>query len=543
MADNNRIQISILGGLEKTETQAKIQKQLDVISDNLKLDVKIDTSKISKDFKGMDVNLKESNLQLKNMSQEYKVVKGKLDALIKQTETYNSGLADTVKITQKIDAETGEVLSTVKTITNEEQKLADAMGKGREQAEKRRKASDRTTELAQAKAINKAKDEEYTKNLKLNSIITKSKNNLELAKIEAQRLTDQMQHYGSAEQRGKVKALNKVIQDMAVKTNMTEKEVNELNHALNINQKNLKSAGAATKSMGQNTLKLGDMIKTAVPKFIAWMGITAIFFAVTRAIKAGVVAVTELDTALVELKKVSDLNNASQGQFIKQSQKVGETVARTTQEIVQATSEFARMGFTVQESLDLAKQAAMLVNIGDGIEDITEASSTLIAVLKGFNLEASFTSDILDKLNEISNKYAVNTSDLATGIKRVSASMAAAGNNLDETLALLTGVVEVTRDASRSAVGLRTLSMRLRGVSENNKAIDGLTASLQGMFDEYGTGVQLINESTGAFNSTYDILVQLSKTWADLTDKQRANLTEAIAGKLKVSCLNVQKCA
>lgn len=77
--------------------------------------------------------------------------------------------------------------------------------------------------------------------------------------------------------------------------------------------------------------------------------------------------------------------------------------------------------------------------------------------------------------------------------------------------------------------------MRLRGVSEEGENLTDLVPELKDQLAQ--ANVELL-DTNGNFRSTYDILVDLSKSWAGLTDLQRANLTELIAGKRQSDTLN-----
>lgn len=211
-------------------------------------------------------------------------------------------------------------------------------------------------------------------------------------------------------------------------------------------------AVSGMKEMNKQTRLLSQGLGEVLGKIAVWTVLTTILFGTVRAIKDGIASVTELNTALVELKKVTNLNNQELAQFISLASEAGTTVARTTSEIVKGASDFARAGYEVQTALDLSEWAAMFVNIGDGIENVTEATSAMIAVMKGFVLEASDMEHILDAINEVSNNYAVDSADLANGIKRVSATMKSANNTFEETIGLITGVTEVIRDKFVSLV-------------------------------------------------------------------------------------------
>ena len=61
------------------------------------------------------------------------------------------------------------------------------------------------------------------------------------------------------------------------------------------------------------------------------------------------------------------------------------------------------------------------------------------------------------------NSFALSNKDLADALQVSSASMSAANNSFEQTLALITAGTEITQDASRVGNGLRTISMRIRG--------------------------------------------------------------------------------
>lgn len=63
---------------------------------------------------------------------------------------------------------------------------------------------------------------------------------------------------------------------------------------------------------------------------------------------------------------------------------------------------------------------------------------------------------IVDKFNNVSNKYAVSAGDIGEMVMRSAASMAAAGNTLDQTIALGTAANEVQQDADTVGTALKT---------------------------------------------------------------------------------------
>ena len=86
---------------------------------------------------------------------------------------------------------------------------------------------------------------------------------------------------------------------------------------------------------------------------------------------------------------------------------------------------------------------------------------------------------------------------------------------------------------------LRTISLRLRGTStkeleeagEDTEGVVESKSKLRTKIQGY-TGIDILTDS-GAYKSTYEILLEISKVWDDLTDQDRAGLLELIAGKTR----------
>ena len=74
----------------------------------------------------------------------------------------------------------------------------------------------------------------------------------------------------------------------------------------------------------------------------------------------------------------------------------------------------------------------------------------------------------------------------------------------------------------------RTVSMRLRGLGEDGESISGLMPTLEQQFGRLGL---TLKKDENTFLSTYEIMEQLAKVWDDISDFDRANILESVAGK------------
>ena len=78
-------------------------------------------------------------------------------------------------------------------------------------------------------------------------------------------------------------------------------------------------------------------------------------------------AVIDIDTAMTELKKVTDETSTVYAKYLDdasvRAKKLGATIADT----VTASADFARLGYTLDEAAQLADAALVYKNVGDGI--------------------------------------------------------------------------------------------------------------------------------------------------------------------------------
>jgi TP901 family phage tail tape measure protein len=293
---------------------------------------------------------------------------------------------------------------------------------------------------------------------------------------------------------------------------------------------------------GKNMLSFGETVKSAISKFSAWLSVTTIVMQGVRAVQAMVENVKELDTAMVELRKVTDETDETYAKFLERSARAAKELGTTIVDLVKSTASFARLGFDMGEAEDLAKVASVYAAVGDGLSGIDDATAVVITAMKAFKIEAGEAISIVDKLNEVGNKYAISSGDIGTGLRNASSALAIAGNSIDQSIAMITAMNEITQDASESGNALKVLSMRLRGAAtdivEAGESTDGMAEStarlrevILALTNVTGKGGfdMMLDEDT--FKSTYEIMLGISKVWKDMSNIDQAALIELIAGK------------
>lgn len=282
-----------------------------------------------------------------------------------------------------------------------------------------------------------------------------------------------------------------------------------------------------------HTRTFGNSLKSAMSNILLYSGIGSVFFGITNAIRSGVQQIYELDTAMTNLKKVTDETSASYSRFLEYANQTANSIGGLTIDVVKASAEWARLGYSIQQAQSLAKETLVYQNVGD-LASAEEASKSLISTIKGFNLEVDTQgkniTHIVDVFNEVGNKYAISSSGIGEALRRSAASMYESGNTIEQAVALATAANSTIQDPARVGQALKTISMRLRGISEDGEDLSSLVPTLEKKFAALGL---TLKKDDNTFKSTYDIFSDLSGVWKDLNDFQKADILESVAGKLQ----------
>ena len=297
------------------------------------------------------------------------------------------------------------------------------------------------------------------------------------------------------------------------------------------------SASGAIKSAGEATQSWSDRISALSAKFGTWLSITQVIMAGVRTIKEMTNNVIELNSAMTELKKVTDESDATYDKFLDRATSRAKQLGATLSDTVRASADFARLGYKIEDAELLSDAAIIYKNVGD-IADINTASESIISTMQAFNIVPEEAMSIVDKFNEVGNRYAISSEGIGEALLRSAAAMKAAGNTIDETIALATAANTIVQDPQKVGTTLKTVSMFLRAAKteaeEAGESTDGMANSVSELRDEIlaltGNKVDIqIDENT--FKSTYQILQELSQVWGDLTDITQANILELVGGK------------
>ena len=295
---------------------------------------------------------------------------------------------------------------------------------------------------------------------------------------------------------------------------------------------------AAAKEAGLETQTLGDKIYAAYKKFGGWAIVTQTMSKAVAMFKSMVSNVVELDTAMTELYKVTNETKDAYAQFLSGSADTAREVGATMTDVINSTADFARLGYSLSDSEELAKAALIYKSVGDGIKDVDEASQSIISTMKAFGGEAENAMTIVDEMNYTGNNFAISSAGIGDALIRSASALSAAGNTMEQSIALITAMNSTVQDTDKVGTTLKTLTMYLRAAKTEaesaGESTEGMAASVSKLREDIlsltNNKVDIMLDSEN-FKSTYQIMQEISDVWNDIADVDQANLLELLGGK------------
>ena len=245
-------------------------------------------------------------------------------------------------------------------------------------------------------------------------------------------------------------------------------------------------------------------------------------------------AVTEINSAQIELRKVSSASDSQLSQYWNQAAESAKKYGATVSDVISSTADWSRLGYGLDDAKELSDMTTLLSRVGD---NMTQESSSegLISTLRGFKLQASDAKKIVDVANQVANTEPIDTAGIFEAMQRSASSLEASGNTYEQAVAMATAANSVVQDSMKIGTGLKTISMRIRSskteIESAGLDTEGMATSTAKLRKEIKalSGVDIM-KNANEFKSTYDILDELAEKWSSLTDIQQASVTELIAG-------------
>ena len=279
----------------------------------------------------------------------------------------------------------------------------------------------------------------------------------------------------------------------------------------------------------KNIMSFGESVKTTATKLGIFASTAMIVNQVGQQVRNAINYTIELDTALTDLKKVTDETDTTYSKFLSNMHDVSMELGTQSNKMVDAVTSWAKTGESLAKSSKLAENTILLTKVGD-IENVDTAQQYMLPALKAFNIEAENSIRLIDQYNNVSNNMATTVNNIGEAMSKSASSMGVAGNSLEQTVAMIaTATAQTQLSGNEVGQALKSLSMRLATFKddETGEVIPKMAESIKEL-----TNVD-ITDVNGQLKSTYDIYNEIGKVYNDLDKNSKMQLNEILGGKLR----------
>ncbi|MGG3505007.1 phage tail tape measure protein [Paenibacillus lautus] len=293
-------------------------------------------------------------------------------------------------------------------------------------------------------------------------------------------------------------------------------------------------SSAPSPSSANHSYNQGGVIQDKGPSLIRRMESWNIAMIALRTplqrLQSGAKYVTELDTAMSNLTRATNASSIEIQNFLGDANGVANEIGGLTVNVINSATEWANLGYSINQSKALAKQTLVLQNVGD-FDSVEQASKALLSTIKGFGIEVDNegknVANIVDIYNEVGNRFGITSQGISEAMNSSATSLNAAGNTIEESVAMITAANTSIQDPGKIGEGLDTISKRLRGIGEDGEGLTEILPSIESKFASMGL---TLKKSDNTYKSTYEIFQELSSVWNQLSSAEQLDVTQLIGG-------------
>lgn len=317
-----------------------------------------------------------------------------------------------------------------------------------------------------------------------------------------------------------------------------DSSVKSYSGTLEENRATMASVQAQAEALGLTTETLGQKFTRLWKEHAQTAAVMAGLHLVQQGMRQVYDNVVEVNSAMTELKKVTNETDTAYLKFTQRAAQQSRELGANISDYVQTTADWARLGYNLPSSEELARVSSLFANVGDGIDSATQASEYLISTLKGFNLVADDAERVVDIINQVANTEPVSAQDISEILQRSAAALSASNTSFEKTVALGTAMNSVLQNSATTGTALKTLSMYLRAtkteLEENGEDAEYCASSMSELRDSIlalTKGKVDIQLDEDTYKDVYDIMQEISGVYDQLTDKDQASLLNLLGGK------------
>lgn len=243
-----------------------------------------------------------------------------------------------------------------------------------------------------------------------------------------------------------------------------------------------------------------------------------------------ITAVKDYDAAMTNMQMATGISNTQAQELMNTYSDMGKQLKVTGVDVATSATEWMKQGKTIEESNKLAQDSIVLSKIGDLSSD--DATRTITAAMKSYDLNESQVMDFVDQISAIDMASATDVGGLADAFNEVAANANQAGISTKQLLSYAAVIGETTQEGMSSVgtslnaifsrMGNIKLS-RLKDYQNGGEDLSNVETVLRGV------GISLRN-TDGEFRNFGDVLDETAGRWSEFGTVQQRAVAQAFSG-------------
>ena len=275
-------------------------------------------------------------------------------------------------------------------------------------------------------------------------------------------------------------------------------------------------------------------LRNAVLNF---MGFNQVLNLTKTAVRQAAQHIQELDTVM---SKIAIVTNMSTGDLWKQVDvysNMAQTYGVSIKGAYEVSQIYYQQGLQTKDVMTLTNETLKLAKIS-GL-DYATTTDYMTTALRGFKMEMSEASTVVDVYSNLAAHTAVSQEELAVAMSKTASSMESVGSTFEETSAMIGTMVAVTREsATNIGSAMKSIASRYGELTKDPTAL--LDAEGEAMsFNKVDAALQSVGISMktvdGQFREFTDVIVELGEKWDQLDSTQQRYIATQFAGNRQQS--------
>ena len=490
-------------------------------------------SNITKELDAVNKKIKEQEKELENLKTGWASFDNISDEKLGKELAKMGFSTDEIAQIQKAINDTNVAISEQ---TNARQKLAEAETENaRIEKEMSKTNSGITQKTQEIKQLEQAVENLQTKvgveglkkalkdalDIDISDDLLKSEQGLESLKNQLNELDDKS-----------LSELIKKLSDMGINTEQAKQYVEQLTGTMVELGDSAKDINRANQEMEQ--------LKNQVLQFFSIGNAIQLF---KRAVKSAFDTVKELDATMTETAVVTDFTISDMWEQLPTYAAEANKLGAAINDLYSSTTLYYQQGLRTKAAMALGIETTKMARIAN--IEAADATNLMTAALRGFNMELNETSaqKVNDIYSELAAITAADTQEIGVAMSKTASIASSANMELETTAALLSQIIETTREAPETAgTAMKTIIARFSEVKElvsqgqltgedtEGEIID--VNKIQGALRSVGISMNEFFKGTEGLD---DVLLKLASKWDTLDFTTQRYIATTAAGSRQQS--------